>query len=110
MINEKLIDENDEIKINEDYKSMIPAPTADETTEILNSLKKNGQKHPVTVNKKNMDLVDGYTRYRLLKSLEIKVWYEKRDFKNEKEIMNFILISNVQRRHLVVLLKDSVHN
>jgi ParB-like chromosome segregation protein Spo0J len=100
MIKEKLIDENDEIKINEDYKNMIPSPSADETTEILNSLKKNGQKYPVVVNSKNMDLVDGYTRYRLLKSLEIKIWYEKREFKNEKEIMNFILISNVQRRHL----------
>lgn len=96
----KLFDEGNKIKINEDYQNMIPSPSADESNEILNSLKKNGQKHPVTVDSKNMDLVDGYTRYGLLKSLKMKIWYEKREFKNEKEIMNFILISNVLRRHL----------
>jgi len=96
----KLLDEGNKIKINEDYQNMIPSPSGDETSEILNSLKKNGQKHPVVVNSKNMDLVDGYTRYGLLKSLKMKIWYEKREFKNEKDIMNFILISNVLRRHL----------
>ena len=96
----KLFDQGNKIKLNEDYKDMIPSPIADEIDEITKSLKKNGQKHPVIVNSKNMDLVDGYTRYNLLKSLEMKVWYEKREFKNEKEIMNFILISNVLRRHL----------
>ena len=96
----KLFDEGNKIKINENYQNMIPSPSADESNEILNSLKKNGQKHPVTVDSKNMDLVDGYTRYGLLKSLKMKIWYEKREFKNEKEIMNFILISNVLRRHL----------
>jgi len=96
----KLFDDGNKIKINEDYQNMIPSPTADESNEILNSLKKNGQKHPVIVDSKNMDLVDGYTRYGLLKSLKMKIWYEKREFKNEKEIMNFILISNVLRRHL----------
>jgi len=97
---QKLFDDGNKIKLNEDYQNMIPSPSSDETDEILNSLKKNGQKHPVVVDSKNMDLVDGYTRYGLLKSLKIKVWYEKREFKNEKEIMNFILISNVLRRHL----------
>ena len=96
----KLFDQGNKIKLNEDYKDMIPSPIADEIDEISKSLKKNGQKHPVIVNSKNMDLVDGYTRYNLLKSLKMKVWYEKREFKNEKEIMNFILISNVLRRHL----------
>lgn len=96
----KLFDQGNKIKLNEDYKDMIPSPIADEIDEITKSLKKNGQKHPVIVNSKNMDLVDGYTRYNLLKSLKMKVWYEKREFKNEKEIMNFILISNVLRRHL----------
>lgn len=97
---QKLFDQGNKIKLNEDYKDMIPSPIADEIDEITKSLKKNGQKHPVIVNSKNMDLVDGYTRYNLLKSLKMKVWYEKREFKNEKEIMNFILISNVLRRHL----------
>jgi len=49
---QKLFDEGNKIKLNKDYKDMIPSPIADEIDEISKSLKKNGQKHPVIVNSK----------------------------------------------------------
>ncbi len=98
---EKLYDEYYKaIILNEDYRQMIPLASADEREEIRKSLQKHGQKYPVTVDATSMELVDGYTRYDELKKLNMPVWYVRKFFKSRTDIINFILVSNVHRRHL----------
>jgi len=98
---EKLYDEfYDKIKLNSDSEKMIPVASLDEKDEIKKSLLKHGQKYPVVVDAKTMELVDGYTRYKLLVELKLKIWYQLKHFESKGEILHFILISNVHRRHL----------
>ena len=97
----KLYDEfYDKIKLNSEYEKMIPLASVDEREEIKKSLLKHGQKYPVIVDSKTMDLVDGYSRYRLLVDLKLKIWYKLKQFESKGEILHFVLISNVHRRHL----------
>jgi len=97
---EKLFDDKHKIKENSEYNKMIPIPSIDEKDEMRKSLEKHGQKYPLIVDSQTFDLVDGYTRFKLLIELGIKVWYKLKYFATKRDILYFILISNVHRRHL----------
>ncbi len=97
---EKLYDDEGKLKVNQEWKALIPRPAPDEREKIKESLQKNGQKYPVEVDQKTMDIVDGYTRYELLKELGMRIWYKLKYFKDKADMLNFVLISNVHRRHL----------
>ncbi len=97
---EKLFDNKGKIKENLEYKKLIPIPSIDEVDEMRKSIQKHGQKYPLIVDSKTFDLVDGYTRLKLLIELDMKVWYKLKYFASKRDILYFILISNVHRRHL----------
>lgn len=97
---EKMYDDSEKLKVNQDWKQMIPRSAPDEREKIKESLQKNGQKYPLEVDQKTMEIVDGYTRYELLTELGMRIWYKLKYFKDKADILNFILISNVHRRHL----------
>jgi len=97
---EKLYDDKGKLKVNHEWEELIPRPAPDEREKIKESLKDNGQKFPLEVDQKTMHIVDGYTRYELLNELGMRIWYKLKYFKDKADILNFILISNVHRRHL----------
>jgi len=86
-------------KIETEYIEIIPRPEMEEIKQIRQSLKAYGQKHPIIVDSA-YTIVDGYTRFQLLKELKAKIWYEIQDFASKADVLKYVLISNVHRRHL----------
>lgn len=93
-----------EFVINPVYNALLPQPTPEEENAIEESIKKEGQLLPIIVTrdpKTNKTLIlDGHTRYKILKKLGIEPTVEYRTFANSYEEMAFILQTNIPRRHL----------
>lgn len=94
----KLIDHG-EIKLVEKWSLLLPRPRVDELDIMTKSIMKHGLKQPVIVNQ-NLELVDGYTRYRICKRTQTPIWYEIKQFADDNETRQYSLISNAMRRHL----------
>ncbi len=88
-----------EIKLSLKWVELIPRPTLEEVDHITASIKKFGLQTPVTVDQ-NMMLLDGYTRYKVCKRLSIPVRFNVKNFVDDNARTDFVLISNVERRHL----------
>ncbi len=88
-----------EIKLSLTWVEVVPRPTIEEIDHIQLSIKKNGLKNPVIVDQNKM-LIDGYTRYKICRRTNTPIEYEVRYFKDDKARRDFILIANVERRHL----------
>lgn len=93
-----------DIQINPAYTALVPKPTQEEESAIEHSIKNSGQHYPIIVTRDQKTnktcILDGYTRYRILKKLGINPKLKYRSFKNSYEEMVFVLESNLHRRHL----------
>ena len=97
-VHRKLIDKG-EVKLSLKWAELIPRPTIDEVDHITKSIIKFGQKHPIIVDQ-SFILIDGYTRYKICKVLGLKCKFIVKSFKDDDERTDYIMISNVERRHL----------
>jgi ParB-like chromosome segregation protein Spo0J len=88
-----------EIKLSLKWVEVVPRPTLEEMDHMTQSIKKYGLKNPVTVDQ-NLMLIDGYSRYKICKRTNTPLEYEVRYFADDKARRDFVLISNVDRRHL----------
>jgi len=88
-----------EIKVNKKYQNMLPRPDKKEYEQIKNSIDKEGQEKPVTVNEK-MILIDGHTRLQICKELKINIYYEKKTFADKMAVLQYMAILNLHRRNL----------
>lgn len=68
-----------DLKIREDYESLVPRPTPSEFNLLELSLNNDGQRIPIVVNPKG-ELLDGHCRFRILKKLGRDVLFEIRSF------------------------------
>lgn len=93
-----------DLKIREDYESLVPRPTPSEFNLLELSLNNDGQRIPIVVNPKG-ELLDGHCRFRILKKLGRDVLFEIRSFGSEDEEREFIRKSAVDRRQLSVFQK-----
>ena len=88
-----------EITINQQFKEMLPRPTDKEYEQIKKSIKEDGQEKSVVVNQE-MVMVDGHTRLQICLELKKQVFYEKRFFAERSDVIKFMAIVNLHRRHL----------
>ena len=103
---ELIIDENtaycdwSEVKIKREYFDMIPRHSEKEYDQMKRSIENEGQEKPVIVDQ-NMVLIDGFTRYKIIKELgNRRLYYQKRNFKNRNEVLRCMAIGNLHRRNL----------
>jgi len=93
------IQQQREIKQSLKWVELIPRPTLEEVDHITASIKKHGQQTPIVVDQNYM-IMDGYTRYKICKRLSLTPKFIVKQFKDDDERTDFIMIANVERRHL----------
>lgn len=92
----------DEFKINREWADLMPPITKEDEDRLINDIKDNGIRVPVDV-LPDMWLIDGHQRRRIVSQhpeLPQKIPYRARDDLKVEEVKEFILKSNLFRRHL----------
>lgn len=93
-----------DLSTNFAYDALVPRPSQQDEDAIEESIKKHGQLFPIIVTRypqtNKTYILDGHTRYRILKKLGIEPKIEYRVFKSPLHEMEFIINSNLLRRHL----------
>lgn len=96
------------VKINKEYKTIVPRPTEGEYEALKEDIKKNGITSPIFVNKDNV-LIDGYTRIKIAKELGIKeIKSIVLTFKYPEEEIIKVIEINLHRRHLNIPQKATL--
>jgi len=91
----------DDFKIIEKYQNALPRATHDELHALNQKLIQRGQQEPIKV-RKDMGILNGYTRHDLLGQRGVKIKYEFRYFDSEEEEFAYVVESNIMQRHLNV--------
>lgn len=86
-------------KINLVYEKLIPRPSIEELVQLETDIKKHGIQNKIIINQKH-EIIDGYTRYKIGQQLRIKIPYEIKKFKNKDAELQFLISTNIHRRHL----------
>jgi len=86
-------------KINPVYEKLIPSPSIEELVQLETDIKKHGILNKIIINQKH-EIIDGYTRYKIGQQLGIKLPYEIKKFKNTDAELQFLISTNIHRRHL----------
>lgn len=92
--------EYDQFKIIPEYLAAVPRSSDIQQHAIDLNLIKRGQLKPITVRRKDMGILDGYTRYDLLSQRGKRIKYTFMDFETPEEEMAFVVESNIMKRHL----------
>ena len=89
------------LKLDKKVKALVPRPSKEDRAALKVGLKEKGQKKPVTV-LSDWTLVDGYTRYELLKELGVKkIKYEVvGGLADPLDLREYALDVNFRRRQL----------
>jgi len=90
-----------ELKINPEYKALMPELPEDEFESLKNSIQKHGywEEYPIIVNDK-YEILDGHTRYKACKELGIEPTIKVKHFESKEDEMEFVIETNLSRRHL----------
>ncbi len=89
-----------EIKIKPEYEQLIPPLTLLEYNNLKQSIKEsNGNVIPILINKEGM-IIDGHHRYKACLDLRVDPRIEIQDFSDPLLEKEFIIIINLNRRHL----------
>ena len=89
----------DTFKIIPKYLKALPRSTYDELHAMDQNLIQRGQQKPIEV-RRDMGILDGYTRHDLLGQRGIKIKYIFKDFPTEEEEYEYVKECNVMRRQL----------
>ncbi|GIU71963.1 MAG: hypothetical protein KatS3mg003_1442 [Candidatus Nitrosocaldaceae archaeon] len=85
--------------INEEYKALLPRLSNDECNALKESIKNDGMKYPIIVNKKGV-IIDGYNRYNICNELGIEPEVKVIDTLDEIEDKELVIKLNLKRRQL----------
>ncbi|MEM3092298.1 MAG: DNA methyltransferase [Candidatus Nitrosocaldus sp.] len=97
-----------DVKEKVEYRSLLPLMTEEDYSKLKEDIQQRGIQIPLIVNS-NKELLDGYTRLRIAKELQIQhIPCIIRSFANELEEKEFILTINAYRRHLNTAQKVEV--
>jgi ParB-like chromosome segregation protein Spo0J len=90
-----------ELKINPEYKALIPELLDDEYENLKESISKNGywEEYPIIVNDNN-EILDGHSRWKACQELGIQPIIKVKHFESKEEEMRFVIETNLNRRHL----------
>lgn len=81
------------------YYNALPRPTYEENQALDLKLIQRGQQVPIIVNR-DMDILDGYTRYDLLMQRGKKIKYSIMDFEDKQAEYEFVVETNIMKRQL----------
>jgi len=95
------------LKEDSEYKALLPRLSSEEYEALKESIKAEGQHLPIVINSDNV-ILDGYTRYDICKELQIVPKTMVKDFDNKLLEKKFVIISNLQRRHLTTNQKAAL--
>jgi ParB-like chromosome segregation protein Spo0J len=88
------------LKINEEYRSLLPPLSEPESDALKRSIKEDGLHYPIIANKHGI-VLDGHNRLKLCRELGIKPRFEIRDFSDDRlREKKFVIVTNLRRRHL----------
>ncbi len=87
--------------VKKEYHNLVPRPLDTEYNSLKNSIIQDGQKIPIVVNKDGV-ILDGHTRFQICNELKIKPIYETKSFDDPLNEKNYVIISNLSRRHLTL--------
>jgi len=88
-----------EIRINNEYASLVPELTREEYESLKESIKQDGLWVPLIVNQDGV-LLDGHHRYKVCQELGIKPHYIVKELKDEFYEKLFVIDCNIKRRQL----------
>lgn len=88
-----------QIHINEEYLDLVPRLNKEERSSLKQSIKEDGQLNPIIVNQDGM-ILDGHTRFEICQELHLKPDYKIKIFSSNYNEKKFVIISNLNRRHL----------
>jgi ParB-like chromosome segregation protein Spo0J len=87
------------LRINPQYKKIMPQMSNDDFEELKISIKNEGQHYPIIANE-DLEILDGHHRFRVCIELNIEPDFEVRKFENKLIEKKFVIESNLRRRHL----------
>ena len=90
----------DDFTIVDKYINSIPRPNEDESKALNTKLIQRGQQVPIEVRRKDMGILDGYTRHELLGQRGVKIKYIFKHFETEEDELVYVVETNVMRRQL----------
>ena len=89
-----------EIKVNQEYTSLVPQLSAEEYESLKQSIKENGLYVPIIVNQDGV-ILDGHHRYKICQELGIKEPKTLvQEFKEKLDEQLFVIDCNLKRRQL----------
>lgn len=88
------------MKIDEEFKGLIPDPTKEEFEQLKENIKTEGCREALII--WNNILIDGHNRYKICKELNIDFKTITKDFKNREEAKMWIIKNQFGRRNLSV--------
>ncbi|MCL4519036.1 MAG: ParB N-terminal domain-containing protein [Thaumarchaeota archaeon] len=91
--------EQEEIHIDPRYEAVVPPQSNEELTALRGSIEKDGQRDPIIVNRGGV-VLDGHTRFKILKGMGRPVKFEVRSFPSKEREMDFVIEAAVLRRNL----------
>jgi len=86
------------IKINEEFKRLIPPLEEDEYQQLETSIKKEGVREPLTL--WNDILVDGHNRKEIADKLKVSYKTTKKNFKDKTEVILWMIDNQLGRRNI----------
>lgn len=87
------------LKVDRDYLGLVPRPTSDQYRSLKNSISEDGQQVPIICNQDGI-ILDGHTRFQACQELKIKPKFVIKEFKDKDKEKEFVVTSNLARRHL----------
>ncbi len=87
-----------ELKIDEEFKNLIPSLTSEELELLEENIKKDGCREPLCV--WNNIIVDGHNRYSICRKNNIPFHIQQMDFYDRVEVQNWICMNQLGRRNI----------
>ena len=87
------------LRVNPEYEKLLPKMSAEEFAELKASVQAEGQHYPIVANE-DLEILDGYHRFRACEELCIEPDFEVRKFENKLLEKKFVIEANLRRRHL----------
>jgi ParB-like chromosome segregation protein Spo0J len=87
------------LRVNPEYEKLLPKMFDEEFAELKASIQAEGQHYPIVANE-NLEVLDGYHRFRACAELGIEPDFEVRKFEDKLIEKKFVIEANLRRRHL----------
>ena len=88
-----------DIRTKKEYEELFPPLVGENYKKLLESIREKGQLIPIAINQDGI-LLDGHQRRKVCKELGIEPFYNIFTFGTPEEELNFVVASNLVRRHL----------